>query len=472
MNPMSGPDSSRIVLVQPMYSRQELNGDSNYVLYSQSVRAMLRLRPKWHFIVIFPDAASGYKYEDDGFFKLPNVTRVSQRVSSRKMANAISFDAIWYDKFARIYGVDLVWNNLVEIGGYLAAMGTGTYVHKARPMVVNTHHYVIHPTLPYPFEPQEAVALAQLTGSLGADHNVFSTEYCEWLFTDLAGRYFQQDVIDRIMAKSSRITHGPLDGTLSPVDQQTDVPLILYNHRLQQYKDYRTTFELLDELHREGVPFKVIFTSATAENTSRIVHYPFVEVRLCATHEDYLKVARTCHLNTTNSLHETFCISAVESMAMGQPLVAPDGITFPEITDRDTLRYPYLFKSRDQQKGMLRKLLLDAGERAKWGTILSESVTRRYHREVGVEKYAQLFERLTDFPLGTAEDSKQFVLEGLAEYNGRPMKELHRSLIGKTVNGRTPFGSQSLTPTKLARLVRELGGRVEMVNGEQRAFVR
>ena len=66
-------------------------------------------------------------------------------------------------------------------------------------------------------------------------------------------------------------------------------------------------------------------------------------------------------------------------MALGQPLVAPDGVTFPEITGRDTPGapsegYPFLFKTRDQQKDMLRALITEPQLRAEWGAKASEHV--------------------------------------------------------------------------------------------------
>src|SRR5436190_9626695 len=133
-----------IVLVIPMYSKQELNADSNYVVYTQLIKGMLEVRPNYHFYVIFPDDKSGYKYEPDGFFRLPNVTRIPQRISPRKLANAVSYDATWYDKLFRKLAFDVVWANLIESAGWLRHAGTSTYENVGRPFVVGAHNYVIH----------------------------------------------------------------------------------------------------------------------------------------------------------------------------------------------------------------------------------------------------------------------------------------------------------------------------------------
>ena len=462
-----------IVLVQPMYSKQELNADSNYVVYTSLIRGMRRVRPEWHFVVIFPDAKSGFKYEDDGFFREPNVTRVPQRISTRKMANAVSYDAIWYDTLFRAIGIDVVWCNLVEIAAHLNNAGEGAFDPVARPFVVAAHNYVIHHTLTSTWDSMQHVALAQVLGSVGATWNVYNSEHCRQMYVDTASRWLRTDVVESVLARSSLINYGTLEMTLTPDPQRppNPVPVIAYNHRLQGYKQYRETFTLLDELHREGVPFRVRYMNNTAEQVAQIAHYPFVEVKLCATRREYLDALRGCDLNVTNSVHETFCIAAIESMALGQPLVAPAGVTFPEITGRRETDYPYLFCTRDEQKAMLRRLLTDAAERQRWGVTLSEYVRRQYNQTLWAQRYAALFETLAaERQPNVAPDALAFFRDTLRAHNGATARDLYREVSHKDVNGRAPFSSQSLTLTKLVKMVRQLGGRVAMVSGEQRCY--
>ena len=151
---------------------------------------------------------------------------------------------------------------------------------------------------------------------------------------------------------------------------------------------------MFDALWADGVEFKVRHCGPVAENTSLIAKRPYVEIRLAAKRADYLRNLAGCDLNVTNSFHETFCIAAVESMALGQPIVAPAGVTFPEITGRHENRYPYLFRSVDEQKFQVKRLLTDPGERRKWGRILSEFVRREFSARVWAEKYVTLFDRV------------------------------------------------------------------------------
>lgn len=462
-----------IILVQGMYSKAELNSDSNYVHCAGLMRGMAKVRPDWHFLYIWPDDKSGYKYDNDGFFSLPNVTRIPQRISTRKMANAVSFDAGWYDTLWRSVAIDLVWCQLVEIAPNLRHAGDNPYSKDGKAIVVAEHNYVVHESLPYPFESQDHVAWAQIGGGVLSDWNIFHTAHCRAMWAETAAKWLTPQTIEQVLARSSHIPIGVLEPTLAPRPRMNDVPIIIYNHRLQHYKNYRDTFELLDELHREGVPFKVWFTNSTPDKIGVITGYPFVEIKLCATRDVYLKTIAQGDLNVTNSSHETFCIAAAESMALGQPIVAPAGVTFPEITGQAENGYPYLFRSRDEQKAMLRKLLAEPAERLRWGATLSAYVKKEYNAQLWAERHAALWEKLQP-QAGTIRDprSEQMIAEQLRIYSGSTLRELYTAVTSQKIDGHKPFGSNSLPLVKLARIVRTLGGRVKMENGAQRVYTR
>jgi glycosyltransferase involved in cell wall biosynthesis len=457
-----------IVLVQPMYSKQELNADSNYVIYTQLVRGMLEVRPGWHFYVIFPDDKSGYKYEPDGFFRLPNVTRIPQRVSPRKLANAIQFDAMWWDKLYRHLAFDVVWANLIEAAGAIKFAGQAAYGDYSRPVIIGAHNYVMHDSLPYAYDAVEHVAIAQIVGAIHSDLHVFNSDYCQLMFFENAARYLNNKVLDKLHSTARRIDMGVLEESLQPTKRNNSVPIIAYNHRLQAYKNFDKTFKVLDRLYQSGIKFEVWYINNTAEKSSKILSYEFVRMKLCATRPDYLATLRQCDLNVTNSQYETFCISAIESMAVGHPLVAPLGTTFPEITGRATNNYPYLFRNEGEQSEMLKTLLTDKAEREKWGGVLSKHVRKAYNNRLWAERYATLFESIDFGAIPSEDDAKAMVLNKLRDYNGATVKEALARIFHAPVNGRQPFSSQSLTPVKFIRLARELGARISVEEGQQR----
>lgn len=459
------------ILVVPMYSKQELNADSNYVIFSTFIRKILHVHPDWHFVVIFPDKESGYVYEDDGFTKLPNVSILPQRISPRKMANAISYNAMWFDRLFRTFGFDAVWCHMPEIAGHLKVANQPTFDTKCRPAIIAQHHYVIHESLPVPIHTMENVLLAQISGALLADLNIFNSQHCQQMFIESAGRYLKPEVISNLIASRSRIIpHGVLSKYVHR-ERRNDIPVIGYNHRLQSYKDYKTTFKVLNDLWNDGVKFEVRYITCSRERTSEILKYPFVRLQMNTSFAEYQDQLADCDLNVTNSKHETFCISAIEAMSKGQCIVAPNGVTFPELVDKDVTKYPYLFDTEAQQKEMLIKLLTDKNEREKWGSILQESVMRRYGVDEWVKQFENVFETYYIDDFGTPDDALDLILQSARESNGLTVRELFTSVTTKRVNGRMPFGNQSLLLTKLIRLCRKIGLEVRFVKGEQRVFV-
>jgi glycosyltransferase involved in cell wall biosynthesis len=457
-----------------MLSKQEINSDSNYILASAFIRAMRSVRPHWQFVVPFPDSKSGYKYDDDGLFRASNVYRTPQRMSPRRMGNTLSYDANWYDQLFRKIGFDIILNNQVETAAQVAQSGQQTFSSAGRPLAVASHVYVIHRSLPYKMDGMmEHVALSQIMGAYCSDWNVFNSQHCREMFFETAGEYFCDSKIQEIEKKSSNIPMGTLEPVLRYTEASNEIPIIIYNHRLQIYKNYKTTFKIFDEIYQSGLKFKVIVTSSSPDNSSKIMKYPFVEFRLCATREEYLKVLRTGDLNVTNSQHETFCMSAVESMACGQCLIAPDSVTFPEITGQSETKYPYLFSSEAEQKELLVKLLKSKRLRKQWGRVLSEYVIREFGRSTWASRYASLTEDLLSDPKyvpNTAEDVVEDMKARLKLNNNSVLRDFWNECAQRRVNGRIPWGSQSLSYTKLVRLVRLMGGSVKIIKGEARVF--
>jgi len=459
------------ILVQPMYSKQELNADSNYVIYTQWIRAMCKVRPDWHFVVIFPDSKSGFKYENDGFFSLPNVTRVAQRISTRKMSNAVTFDGIWYDRLFRKFGFDAVWCNLVEIAGNIRFSGQGTYEDAGRPIMLSSHNYVMHETLPYcTGDSLLNPMLAQLQGAICSDYNIFNSDHCLSMFKDNMDEWLSNKAKQRLEKTMTKINYGPLeDGWFRRKENDSNTCRIAYNHRLQSYKNYKLTFEQLNKLWEDGLRFEVLYMNNTSEMSSRLLKYPFVSLKLCKDRTEYLEALSTCDLNVINSVHETFCIAAIESMAFGQPLIAPNGITFPEITGAKLNGYPYLFNTQNEQLDMLRKLITDKNEREKWGEVVKNHTRTNYSGKLWVEQYAKLIEDTMEQRTISCKQGTYVQAEELLRQNKNVTVPKFHTLCQRNINvdGRQPVGSQSFPLTKILKLVRHIGGNIKMLNGEQ-----
>ncbi|MBW2308505.1 MAG: glycosyltransferase [Deltaproteobacteria bacterium] len=312
--------------------------------------------------------------------------------------------------------------------------------------------------------------MAELAGSLMSDVNVFNSRWCREMLFDNAAKYLSAAMVERLEASSMLINYGTIEPEIKPECTGNEIPVIAYNHRLLTHKHWKDTFTVLDDLYRQGIKFRLRFMNNCAEKVAKIRHYPFVEIILSRSREEYLRALRGCDLNVINSRHETFCIAAAESMAMGQPLVAPDGVTFTEITGKDEIGYPYLFKSPAQQRQHLKKLLTNSDERWKWGKRLSEYVRARYTMDVWAASYVKLFERLVaDIHIGTSQRILAKVAEMCKRYNGKPLTEMYSGFSRKHgyVDGKQMIGTQTATLTKLLRLIRHVGHDVVIRGGEE-----
>lgn len=453
------------VFVQPMFSKAELNSDSNYVLISSMVRAMRATRPGYHFWVPFPDSGSDYRYEDDGFFRLPNVTRIPQRMPTRRHSASAHFDAVWYDRVFKSVAIDIIWSNLVETAAHVKFAGPSSYGDTFKPVSIAAHNYTLHPSLPYNLEAMENLVWAQVVGAACADWNVCNSDYTRQMVFDVLAERLHPDIVERVAATTSTIYLGTLEDALVPAPTGNTIPVIAYNHRLQNYKRWRTTLDVLDELHAEGVPFRLRYMNSTRENAAELHRRPYAEVVLCATRDEYLTALRGCDLNATHSAYETFCISAVESMALGQPLVAPRACTFGEITPPG---YRYLFDNDAECKSMLRQLLTDPDARNHAGASCSEFVRDRFNNARWANAYADLFEgldaRLTWTPKPANADAFE---QCAADHKGKPMVDFHRALRRIKIGGVGPFGDQSMPLSRASRWLRRIGYRVASKTGRQ-----
>lgn len=461
-----------IVAVYPMFSRIALNADSTYVCIDRLIRATAALRDDVFFDVIWPSNTKDFFYYRDGLFDLPNVRRVPLRFHPAKIKQVASFCAFEHGAiFDYKEPVDVVLNYAPEVGDLIRHQ-IATYNPSGKPAVVNVHQYVVHDSLPYPVElDQSHILLRQLVGSFNIDANVFDSKHCRAMFTDNLTRYVSPYVRDKILATCVDIAHGPLvadeldraraDAASLPIDHA--VPRIAYNHRLQHYKNYKTTFDLLATLHNEGVRFRVIVFGSPddAAQMSWVGKFPFVDIYLSQTRREYLAMLATCDVNVTNSQHETFCISAVESMALGHALVGPRAVTFPEITGADTgLDIQTLFTSPVEQADVLRRVLRDPSFRDAQSRLTRAHVWQSYTADVHMRAMLALFDRLA-----TRHDVRAVVkhrahLEGLITSRPRwDFQDLRRVMYATLVDGHLTASAQSFPANRIKRLAHQLGYR-------------
>lgn len=384
------------ILYTPMFSKKDLNSDSNYVLLANFVRQLRHLRPDWHVYVPWPNSKSGFRYDPDGLFNQSNITRIPMSFYGGRHLETLAFLPVQWKKLSNSLLYHIHWANDIEkIGCYRSLVQSSDRIR--RPIIIGHHHYMIHPSTGYDIKKDESILLRQLTGSIVADRVIFNSNHCKNMFTDMASTYLSSSKKNDIIKKSDIVHLGP--ALANQTRKRSQIMTIVYNHRLQSYKNYQTTFDLFSELWKEGFKFKVLVTGTSNTNAIKIKKYPFVEFRICLTHKEYLLTLSEADLNVTNSQHETFCISAVESMMFGQLLIAPNGVTFPEITGAVSNKYPFLFDSLKEQKDILIKIFKNPSLIDRWGDVLRDYVVSKFNQKLWAMRHITIMEsELEDLP--------------------------------------------------------------------------
>lgn len=189
-----------------------------------------------------------------------------------------------------------------------------------------------------------------ITSCLAADAVWFNSEYHRGEFLegvgDLLGRmpdYVPANIVEVIRLKSQVMPLG-LDPELFELRRQTaappaeTIPVILWNHRWEYDKNPEDFFEVLFDLHRGGIEFRLIvagesfrtippiFSSAEKILSDRIDHFGYVSDR-----GSYYALLARSDIAVSTSYHEFFGLAAAEALAAGCYGLFPNRLSYPEL---------------------------------------------------------------------------------------------------------------------------------------------
>jgi glycosyltransferase involved in cell wall biosynthesis len=170
------------------------------------------------------------------------------------------------------------------------------------------------------------------------------------------GKYLSEKKLAELRQKTEVLLFGLVydDHLVSPMADESTPIVYLYNHRFEYYKHPFDTFETFAEL-RKRHEFEVWATQTVGQSTGGSKEYHYDRSIWEPMRRDYLsRIAAQPMINTINSVHETFCISLMDSIACGHLVVAPNGVTFPELVPDG---YPFLFRDRQEQVRMLHTIM-------------------------------------------------------------------------------------------------------------------
>ena len=392
-----------IILVNPMWSVEHLNKDSNYVHIKKVIEKYTEMYPNTYFIIPFP--VKNFKYHEDGFFENMNVLRVPYIIPLSKKINNITFDGSFYNNIVEKYGINTIYNQIPEVTGQLKCLDTH---FSSNLTVINQHHYIYHDSLPYPLKNQMQYVYWQILGDALADVNIFNSNYTKKMVQDNINKYMP-DFASQIADNSVVVPFGLWNKKDIVKNKKFDKFTFVYNHRLQQYKNWETTFDVFDELQK-SFDFDVALCPVGPVNITPVNNRPYTRVFECKNQDEYYDVLSRCHANTFNSQYETYCISIFESMMLGLATIVPNSTTMPELLGQ---RNPQLFDSKKEQIEKLTSILKD-NEKAEVFGKQNKNLAKNF----SVEKYCESLHKIF-----VGELTKQNMYESLKDKNKAKLQQ-------------------------------------------------
>lgn len=250
------------------------------------------------------------------------------------------------------------------------------YNYKDVPIIL----YIHENQFAYPDRAEEDFTYAFLnyTSCLTANAVWWNSEYNRDSFLDGAGRLFERmpdytetTSLDEIVTKSKIIFPGiPLESRPEIRPNESDIPVILWNHRWEHDKGPKEFFETLFKLKEEGVEYRLIvlgesyrespliFADARERLAEHILHWGYVVSR-----EKYLGFLQMADVIPVTSLHDFFGISVWEAVLHGVYPLLPDKLSYPEIIPPE-LQEVHLYRPGEYYD-RLKQILLEPPGRMK-----------------------------------------------------------------------------------------------------------
>jgi len=246
--------------------------------------------------------------------------------------------------------------------------------------------------------------LTNLTTALASDRIAFNTQFN--LQTFLAG--IEQilkicpdmklaDAVDNIREKTSILYPGidfndfPEYGSCTS-DYKTLT--IIWNHRWEYDKNPEYFFEILYELDKQDVDFRLlvlgqsfqcqseVFAEGQRKLAHRIDHFGYVESR-----EEYIRQLCRADIVVSTASHEFYGISVIEAVRAGCIPLLPARLSYPELFPAE-----YLYEDRELFSRL--KTMLQNPERL--DKSRAKTLTECFSWSVMKEKYGEWFERDTE----------------------------------------------------------------------------
>lgn len=447
---------SETVCIIPFWSQSDaMNFDSNYAYLRRVLPIMARARPNWLFLVAWPRKSKGegnWRWQDDGLFAESNVTRFPWPYETAMRLGVLGFDPEVFVAVEKKFAPTIYWLHQIETGLFMFGGAKQSFNTAARPAIVGQHHYIIHESLPYPVEGLFPRRFAQMGGTIASDKVILNSQHTFNMMLESFSQYLIPEEMQKIINKSEIIPFGLVDDEILNIPIRDEGPKIIYNHRFENYKQPKTTEMVLKNL-KGHFDFEVWVTQTVSQD---VADFPVDRPVGDPDYRKYLNKIAVRGINTLNSVHETFCISALDSLALGQLLVAPNSVTFPELVPES---YPFLFEDEKHQEQILAHILSTWPEEyLRWSDKIRENVREKF----GLLRYCEAYLGVLDEAGAMWERAtpKPHVRKKIDQFKASltPDTEASLSLVGRKFRAAVGLQDQSC-PNR--RVLRELGEAVK-----------
>ncbi len=337
-----------------MISNQLVNSDSNYKFMTSVIDGL----DKNNLYVIFFPQNKNIRYEDDGFFDNPRILPIIQRSPSQKTHQSIYFDSGFVYQKGMQYGINVMFNNIIEVMPQMHQTFR-TFRNSKIPYLVGYPHYTIHPSIGYPMFAYEGLRLLGCLGNYMSHLLLYNSRYHYSMLEDNLKEFHLDKWIEPIKNKTEYVGIPVYDSEMKKHTPETkydpDNIKYYYNHRLQNYKRWTDTFDLFTKLYNKGYNnLEVLLSYNSGDYTKEVSSKPYVRLQKTHTHNEYYEKLSQPHFNTINTIHETFCISIVESGLLGGIPIIPKTVTFPELFPKN---YQYYYNTPTEQEEIIKNTL-------------------------------------------------------------------------------------------------------------------